>query len=97
MVRKFAYNVGYLDVFLQFLELDGTITNAQQLFEEQIFLSVAGARKLRGIWLRHLGFFPKKAVEVASEAEWYLVQLILGVSVILTVLVCHKLKQNCIH
>ena len=46
LVRKCAYNVGFLDVFLEFLQLDGTIEDPQRLFVEQIFLSEAGTRKL---------------------------------------------------
>ena len=65
--RKFAFNVGYLDVFLNFIDLDGKIMSPNELFVEDIFLSEKGARKLRAIWLRHLGFFPKKAVEVMSQ------------------------------
>ena len=67
--RKHAFNVGYLDVFLEFIELDGCITEPRHLFVEDIFLSEAGAHKLRAIWLHHLGFFPKKAVELMSVPQ----------------------------
>ena len=65
--RKFGYNLGFKDVFLDFLALDGSIINPKENFVDDIFLSVSGARLLRATWLHHLGFFPKKAVEVASS------------------------------
>ena len=67
--RKFNYNVGFKDVFLEFLTLDGRIVNPKDNFVDDIFLSVTGARRLRAVWLRHLGFFPKKAAEVMSNSS----------------------------
>ena len=62
--RRFAFNVGFKDGYLDFLSLDDTILDREQNFDEGIFLSRAGARLLRSIWLRFLGFFLKKAMEV---------------------------------
>ena len=61
--RKFNYNVGYVDVFLDFITTRGEILDAQDNFVDQVFLSDTGARLLRKLWLRHLGFFPKTKVQ----------------------------------
>ena len=66
LVRKFNYNIGFIDVFLDFIGFDGKILDEHVNFIDQVFLSVQGARTLRKLWLRHLGFFPKTAVQVAS-------------------------------
>ena len=47
--RRFAFNVGFKDAYLDFLSLDGTIIDREQNFDEGIFLSRAGARLLRSI------------------------------------------------
>ena len=67
--RKQRLNVDFVDVFYEFLELNGTLKQLKRNFVEEIFLSAQGCRMLRAIWLRHLGFFPKKAVEVASTSS----------------------------
>ena len=66
LVHKYNYNLGYIDVFLDFLALDGKIIDPHKNFVEEVFLSETGARFLRKLWLRHLGYFPKMAVQVMA-------------------------------
>ena len=63
--RKYAHNVGFVDPFLEFVSLSGSVLDQDKNFHDGIFLSKQGAWKLRSTWLRHLGYFPRKAMELA--------------------------------
>ena len=51
-----------LDVYSEFLDRKGQVL-VDNNFQDDLFLSEAGARMLRTMWLRYLGFFPKKAAK----------------------------------
>ena len=61
LTRKYGWNIGYVGTYLEFLTLAGHIKDEKSNFVYGIFLSESGIRVLRAAWLRHLGFFPKKA------------------------------------
>ena len=53
-------NCTYVDVYNEFLRSDGSILNEQHNFIEDIYLSEAGICVARAVWLRYLGYFPRK-------------------------------------
>ena len=60
IAEKFKVNLKYIDVYLEYLNLDGTIKRVKDNFREDIYLTEIGIRIIRAAWLRELGFFPKK-------------------------------------
>ena len=55
-----GYNCTSIDAYSDFLLQDGSIAEAKANFIDQIYLSQAGIRSLRALWLRHFGYFPEK-------------------------------------
>ena len=64
---KKGWNCGFIHVQPEFLDGHKNIKDPQRNFVDELYLSVNGIRLLRAAWLRHLGFFPKKAVELNVE------------------------------
>ena len=58
---KKNYNVCYMPVFHEFLDMNQNILDPVGNFVEGLFLSTSGIRVLRAVWLRFLGYFPKKS------------------------------------
>ena len=61
LCREKGWNCTAVLVFNEFIDRNGNITESMKHFVEGLYLTQAGIRKLRAIWLRHLGYFPKKA------------------------------------
>ena len=55
-----ASNCTYVSVFREFLDKSGRILQPDTNFQDGIYLTQTGIRKLRSVWLRFLGYFPKK-------------------------------------
>ena len=60
LTTKLGMNIRFVDPFLDFLKLDGTVIKPNEHFINGVFLSVTGIRLLRANWLRYFGFFPQK-------------------------------------
>ena len=60
LCKKRGWNCASVSVFNEFLDKWGRILEPNIEFQDGLYLTVTGIRRLRSAWLRHLGYFPKK-------------------------------------
>ena len=59
--KERGYNCSAVMVYNEFLNKEYAIKEPTKNFTDELYLTVHGIRILRAAWLRHLGFFPRKA------------------------------------